>query len=282
RANVPLVAAVVLGDSTARLDTRGDLVLGGVADAGRTKLLNSTPFSYQGRAYAGEGYSWFSLWTPATAVDLFSAGGNLTPTTAWGEGGVNEDVVKARRDNNLGATFQGHFYPSILRAVAASGSLYYGVGTANLLANNGAAFTRTEFGLTLSPAPQGAQYANVTGKGVLELLARDSIQASGYAITASTADPAALTSPFRPGFMGVIAYTGGGPYGFSPVTVHNMHPSVANAETDWLIGFSGRYTNAPLFTFASQATSAYAAALAAFLVVLAARGLELGVVDAAQ
>ncbi|KPU99884.1 hypothetical protein APR52_02575 [Variovorax paradoxus] len=251
---------LVLGDSTARLDTRGDLVLGGVADAGRTKLLNSTPFSYQGRAYAGEGYSWFSLWTPATAVDLFSAGGNLTPTTAWGEGGVNEDVVKARRDNNLGATFQGHFYPSILRAVAASGSLYYGVGTANLLANNGAAFTRTEFGLTLSPAPQGAQYANVTGKGVLELLARDSIQASGYAITASTADPAALTSPFRPGFMGVIAYTGGGPYGFSPVTVHNLHPSVANAETDWLIGFSGRYTNAPLFTFASQATSAYAAA----------------------
>ena len=75
---------LVPGDSGVRIDARGDLVLGGTADAGRVKqLTNGSPFNYQGVERQGEGWSWFSLWTPATAIDLFSAGGNLTPTSAW-------------------------------------------------------------------------------------------------------------------------------------------------------------------------------------------------------
>ncbi|PBI85527.1 Heme/hemopexin-binding protein precursor [Variovorax boronicumulans] len=247
---------LVLGDSAARLDTRGDLVLGGVADPGRTRLLNATPFTYQGVRHSGEGWSWFSLWTPATGVDLFSAGGHLTPTTAWAEGTVREDVVSGRDDGNHSATGDGHFYPSILRAVAASGSLYYGVGTTNL-STNGVRVLRTERGLSLAPSPQGAQFTNATGKGELELLAHGSIYAGGYGITASSADPAGLSSPFRPGFVGVLAYTGGGEHGSDPTLVHNTDPSVA-AYSGWVSRFGGRSGSASLFAFGTQGTSSYA------------------------
>jgi hypothetical protein len=247
---------LVIGDATARLDTRGDLVLGGVADPGRSLQYNATPFSYQGVAYAGEGWSWFSLWTPASAVDLFSAGGNLTPTTAWAEGRPTEDVVSPPQGRNQSASLDGHFYPSILRAVAANGSMYYGVGTTTLSNPMGQSPLRVSMGLTLAPSPHGEQFVNVTGKGELQLLAMDSIYASGYPITASTADPLALTSPFRPGFSGLLSYTGGGPFGFDPVRVHNVAPEAA-AYSDWAL-YGGRYNGAALFTFASAATSAYA------------------------
>ncbi|MDR6672180.1 filamentous hemagglutinin family protein [Xanthomonas sp. 1678] len=248
---------LVVGDATARLDSRGDLVLGGVVDPGRSLQYNATPFSYQGVAHEGEGWSWFSLWTPASAVDLFSAGGNLTPTTAWAESGVSEDVVSPSHGRNQSATLDGHFYPSILRAVAANGSMYYGVGTTPLL-NPMAPQSplRVSMGLTLAPSPHGEQFVNVTGKGELQLLAMDSIYASGYPITASTADPLALTSPFRPGFSGLVSYTGGGQWGFDPVRVHNVAPEAA-AYSDWALE-GGRYNGAALFTFASAATSAYA------------------------
>ena len=247
---------LVLGDAVARLDTRGDLVLGGVADPGRTKLLNATPFTYDGRYHAGGGWSWFSLWTPATAIDLFSAGGNLTPTTAWAEGQAREETQQAVQGANQSPSRDGQHYPSILRAVSASGSLYYGVGTTSL--RYGAVVRAERMGLTLAPAPIGAQYANATGTGELQLLARDAIYAGGYAVTASTADPAGLSSPFRPGFMGVVAATGGGDQGQGPVVVHNVHPDLL-ANQGATVSGNGRQNTASLFTFGSQATSAYAA-----------------------
>ncbi len=249
---------LVLGDSSARLDTRGDLVLGGVGDPGRTKLLNATPFTYAGQQVAGEGWSSFSLWTPSTSIDLFSAGGNLTPTTEWAGGANNEDIAIDRRGSNASGTLDGDFYPSILRAVAANGSLYYGVGTTALRNNFGSTPLRVLRGLTLAPAPQGSQFINATGKGELALLAGDSIYASGYAITASTADPRALSSPFNPAFMGITAQTGGGPNGFSPTRIHNA--AAANiAFNDWITDGNGRISNASLLNFGSQATSSYAA-----------------------
>ena len=33
-----------------------------------------------GTALAGGGYSWFSMWTDSTAIELASAGGNLAPS----------------------------------------------------------------------------------------------------------------------------------------------------------------------------------------------------------
>lgn len=186
---------LVPGDSGVRLDARGDLVLASVVDPGRvTQYHNGTPFNYQGKQLGGEGWSWFSLWTPGTAIDLFSAGGNLTPNNAW--------------QTNIGdqAATDGRFVvPSILRAVAASGSLYYGNAT---LGNKdgGNQLVRSPYGVVLAPAPQGPQFAH-PGTGQLELLAADSIYASGYAVTQSGADPATLPSPFHPGFAGVIGTT---------------------------------------------------------------------------
>jgi hypothetical protein len=115
-----------------RIDTRGDLVLGGAADPGRTLQLESGAFSYQGLQHANNGWSWFSMWTPATAIDLLSAGGQLTPTTAWAGGGGSEDVRWNASGRNESGNNDGYFYPSILRAAAANGSLYYGVGTTDL------------------------------------------------------------------------------------------------------------------------------------------------------
>lgn len=249
---------LVLGDTAARLDTRGDLVLGGVADPGRTRLYSSSPFSYMGTRYSGEGWSWFSLWTPGTSVDLFSAGGNLTPTTAWADGGSYEDIHATVKGRNQSSTMDGaNFYPSILRASAASGSIYYGVGTTGLINNFGSTPLRTEFGMTVAPSPVGDQYVNATGRNQLELLARQSIYASGYAVTASAADPASLSSPFRPGFVGVLAFTGGGDWGTQPIRVTTVSPLIAD-RTEWLQALSGRSNTGTLFTNGTTATTGYA------------------------
>lgn len=246
---------LVLGDAAARLDARGDIVLGGVADPGRTRLYNMTPFDYLGNHYTGEGWSWFSLWTPATAVDLFSAGGSLTPTTSYADGRSYEDIIQPGKGHNFSPTPDaGHIYPSVLRASAGSGSIYYGVGASELYTSyGGSTFTRTQYGLTLAPSPVGSQFVNTTGKGQLELLARNSLYANGYSITASTADPAALSSPFNPGFMGVLAWTGGN----RAVVVNTVHPDIAS-RNDWLTGVSGRDANASLFTHGDTETAGYA------------------------
>ncbi|MCT9813140.1 filamentous hemagglutinin family protein [Acidovorax sp. Be4] len=248
---------LVLGDSTVRIETRGDLVLGGVADPGRTLALESTPFTYQGTRHAGHGWSSFSMWTPATAIDLLSAGGNLTPTTAWAEGGGNEDVRWSVDGRNQSANEDGYFYPSILRAAAANGSLYYGVSTTTLTNSFGQTPLRVAFGVTLAPSPTDAQFVNATGKGELQLLAGDSIFGSGFMFSASTADPAALSSVFRPGFVGRVADTGGGQYGWDPLWVHNTAAEMADRNS-WISRDGGRANVAPLFTFGSTATSGYA------------------------
>ena len=72
---------LVPGDSAVYLETMGDLVLSGVSDAGRVRVLN-TSIQAPGRLSVGGSQSWFSLWTPATAINLLSAGGNVTPDTS--------------------------------------------------------------------------------------------------------------------------------------------------------------------------------------------------------
>ncbi|MDN2718660.1 filamentous haemagglutinin family protein [Janthinobacterium sp. SUN120] len=186
---------LVPGDSGVRIDARGDLVLGGTADAGRVKQLgNGSPFNYQGVARTGEGWSWFSLWTPATAIDLFSAGGNLTPTSSW----INSTIG----DNH--APTDGRFVmPSVLRAVAASGSLYYGNASLGRLGGDGGKVDMPQNGVILAPSPVAPQFVR-TGTGQLEMLAADSIHAAGYPITPSGADPRMLPNPFNPGFVGAL------------------------------------------------------------------------------
>ena len=186
---------LVPGDSGVRIDARGDVVLGGVADAGRVKQLGyGSPFSYQGVERTGEGWSWFSLWTPATAIDLFSAGGNLTPTSSW---------INATPGDNHAPTDGRFVMPSVLRAVAASGSLYYGNASLGRLGGDGGKVDMPQNGVILAPSPVAPQFVR-TGTGQLEMLAADSIHAAGYPITPSGADPRMLPNPFNPGFVGAL------------------------------------------------------------------------------
>lgn len=162
---------LTLGDGTATLRSRGDLVLSRADDAGRTQQQNTTPYSLVTDGvrtdFAGGGYGWFSLWTNHTAVDLFAAGGNLMP------------VVLGERERRE--------YPATLRATAAQGSICYGAprDTINPMVTS----------LILAPSPTGG----------LELLARDSIFALRSAIDMSGADPAAIPTPINPAFVGLGA-----------------------------------------------------------------------------
>lgn len=174
---------LVPGDATISLGARGDLVLGGAADAGRTDARNWQPVDLDGGKSIGR--SWFSLWTDHTAIDLFSAGGNLTPSTQVGElAAGSSDSVRDRMD--FSATDGRFVYPSILRATAPGGSLYYGPSA--LWTDN--SLNTTRYSLLLAPG----------GRAQLEFLAGDSIYAGGYAITPSNAPVSSLATPFNPAF----------------------------------------------------------------------------------
>ncbi|MCW5298901.1 filamentous hemagglutinin N-terminal domain-containing protein [Herbaspirillum lusitanum] len=169
------------GDSAVYLDTLGDLVLATAADPGRVFSTNTTAFTAAGNRYAGGGQSWFSLWTPRTAVNLFAAGGNLTPGT---------DV--ANQGSSIGNSNPGDIvvvYPSILRATAATGSIYYGYSAAPV-SNS----TPTTKSLVLAPS----------AKGALEFLAGNSLFGGAYPISMSGSD-APLPTPFNPAFAGFAA-----------------------------------------------------------------------------
>ncbi|WP_215407126.1 filamentous haemagglutinin family protein [Janthinobacterium sp. JC611] len=239
---------LVPGDSGVRIDARGDLVLGGTADAGRVKQLgNGSPFNYQGVARTGEGWSWFSLWTPATAIDLFSAGGNLTPTSSW---------INSTLGDNHAPTDARFVMPSVLRAVAASGSLYYGNASLGRLGENGKV-DMPQNGVILAPSPVAPQFVK-TGTGQLEMLAADSIHAAGYPITPSGADPRLLPNPFNPGFVGALDKVW---YGLLPL--HNVS---ANALAPGALKWFGSTPNGasdagqqlyPLFSMTPPTVSDY-------------------------
>ncbi|WP_106804358.1 filamentous hemagglutinin family protein [Pseudomonas sp. S5D5] len=157
------------GDATFNLSTRGDLVLQDVADPGRAPQMNV--LAYENNGVSGVGQSWFSLWTDRTAIDLFSAGGNLTPLTDTAE-------------SDLAAV-----YPATLRAVAANGSLYY--GRASTLNTNVLPPLKA---LVLAPSTNGQ----------LQLLAGDSIYGGDLTISRSSAAPDTLASILHPAFQGFI------------------------------------------------------------------------------
>ncbi|MGK5060963.1 filamentous haemagglutinin family protein [Janthinobacterium sp. LB3P112] len=161
---------LVPGDATFSVATLGDQVLQDVADPGRVLMFNAAPY-ISAAGEPGAGYSWFSLWTRRTALDLFSAGGNMTPLTA--PIGTATDLAVV--------------YPSIVRAAAANGSLYYG----KTITDWGSATIYTE-PLLLAPSPNAQ----------LEWLAGDSIYAGGYAVSQSGAAADSMATPFKPAFEG--------------------------------------------------------------------------------
>ncbi len=190
RAANPIVATVaneeggiivVAGDGTVTIDTMRDLVLGGAGDAGRLPMQNEPGFTVTNTdgstaTAANGGISSFSLWTASTSISLFSAGGNLTPTTQPLFGSLASAV------SNDMQTDDRFLYPGTLLAIAPSGSIYYGT-----IQPQGSSMA---YPLELAPAPLGQ----------LELLAEGSVYASGYAIDISGAndDANSLSNPFRP------------------------------------------------------------------------------------
>ncbi len=231
---------LVLGDAAVRMETRGDLVLANATDAGRVPQLHGgTPFSANGVDYSSSGWSWFSLWTPSTAIDLLSAGGNLTP-------------AQVHRDTD-GASDLHHMYPSVLRAAAANGNVYYGNYAKSPTSGENNDYHQA--GVVLAPQPVADQFTTGTPTGgQLELLAGGSIYGQGTVFSASGADPTRLVDPFNPGFVGR-----GSRVWYGLEVIHN---TAANAVASGPLlsgsGVSGdvaqRY---PLFTFITPTASGY-------------------------
>lgn len=203
---------LVPGDATYSLATAGDLVVQDVLDPGRVNVWNKSAFSRG--AQQGSGDSWFTLWTGHTAIDLFSAGGNLTPNVS----GTASDLAIV--------------YPSILRATAAGGNLYYGraIRTAAIddayIAN-----------LLLAPGADSE----------LQFLARDSIYAGGMFVTPSAANPTFMATPWQPAFVGS--------FGSLIVAGGNNLSANTGLQTE---GTGGHSNPRPLFTFGSATASAAA------------------------
>ena len=161
----------------------------------------------------GGGNGWFTLWTPSTAINLFSAGGNLTPMTVSNSRFLGEelssDVTRVSADGR-----RYFVYPSIVRAVAADGNI--------VLADNAAGYDNPV--LLLAPSAGGQ----------LEMLAGRSILANGaHAVSMSAAD-APLPTPWRPAF--------------SAFEVSNGNPILTNTSKDGVQPGALGY-NKPLFVF---------------------------------
>lgn len=205
---------LVPGDSAVYLETLGDLVLGGAGDPGRSQSPNRSAFSIGGTNYLGGGQSWFTLWTDHTAINLISAGGNLTPTTS-----SSEDPYRNSDQNMADGSF---LYPSVLRAAALGGNIYYGV---NALSYMRSLPDLTPAFVTLAPST----------RGVLEMLARDSIYGGRYSFNMSGSG-VALPTPLNPAFMG------------SEVDVLG-HIKVTNASPNGIVDLGGNPVPLSLFFF---------------------------------
>lgn len=203
---------LVPGDASFNLATSGDLMVQNVIDPGRVNVWNKSYFSRG--TELGSADSWFTLWTGHTAIDLFSAGGNLTP-----------NVLDTQSD-------LANLYPSILRATAAAGNIYYG-----------AAVRDDAIDANYSPSLLLAPGAN----SELQFLARDSIYAGGMFVSPSAADPGIVATPWQPAFVGAI--------GNQMVEGGNNLSEGGSVATTGAISFSNPR---PFFVFGSPTASAAA------------------------
>lgn len=184
---------LMLGDSAATLATRGDLVVAGTGDPGRVALPDSLSYLPDGASELSTGgQSWFSLWTDNTAINLISAGGDLTPSVQLREVSTNGVALSG---SNYSATDGRFVWPGQLSITAANGNVYLGksaLGQATAVQYNSA------YSILLAPSEQGS----------LEILAGDSIYGSGYVVSRSAASLSAVPTPFNPAFA--VFNSGGG------------------------------------------------------------------------
>ncbi|WP_081768830.1 filamentous haemagglutinin family protein [Herbaspirillum sp. RV1423] len=161
---------VTPGDGAVTVATRGDLVFGGAGDAGMGPSSDVKGMYYTMRdangmptVIAQGANTQFTLWTPSTAIQLYSAGGDATPMTGATPGSLG-------------------FYPGSLSVVAANGN----IRVTETSSAGGLAPV-----IELIPSPIGQ----------LQLLAAGTIYGSGATVSMSGADMASLATPLRPYFM---------------------------------------------------------------------------------
>jgi filamentous hemagglutinin family protein len=174
---------VVPGDGTVTITTDRDLVLQGAADPGRVTEQNLTDlagYTQLGTVTDPAGFSGFSLWQDSTSIALFSAGGNVTPTTL-------PNLTTNIPVFNDAPTDYRSLYPATLLVTAATGSIIYGQDNAPPSAGHG----YSTYSLETAPAPDGT----------VSFLAGTSIIANGYAVDLSGANPAGLSLPTDPAFV---------------------------------------------------------------------------------
>ena len=103
---------VAPGDAEISIETRRDLVIGAVSDP--TRLPQQYLSTLTTSTGSVTGLTWFSLWQPRTEADLFSLGGNVTPTAPSAGGSVR--VLRQRGDGrrdichprSISADAEGH------------------------------------------------------------------------------------------------------------------------------------------------------------------------------
>ena len=175
---------VIPGDGTVSISTDRDLVLEGAADPGRiieqslTSLAADT--TQLGTLQSGGGDTGFSLWRSGTSISLFSAGGNVTPTTL-------PNLNSGFSIYNDAPTDYRSLYPATLLVTAATGDIIYGQDGAP--PSSGSAGNAL-FSLETMPSQNGQ----------VAFLAGGSIYANGYAVDLSGANPAGLSLPTNPAF----------------------------------------------------------------------------------
>ena len=234
---------ITLGDGSVNLRTRGDLVLGGLADPGRVLEANTTLAS--NGSQTGNGETWFSLWQASTAVSTFSAGGNIVPIFAQGSpfGGGDGAADSSGGDSGTGTTYNSFLYPPILRVTASGGSVYFGNDTN---ATNPTA-------LELAPSPQGR----------LDILAEGSIYANAsnssgpgsqttpliLDISGANADRSSIPNPFKPAFY-LFNPTSSSPFSLAILDYNTNLNGSTTVHIDPTSGaVSVALGNLPLFAF---------------------------------
>ena len=184
---------VLPGDGTVSIDAERDLVLGAAADPGRVfeqSVTSLNAYDLGDNSDSG-GYTAFSLWQPATAISLFSGGGNVTPTTVPNQlSQITASVIQ-----NDTPTDYRSIYPATLLVTAATGDIIYGQDGSQPGRGSG----YTQYSLETMPAATGQ----------VEFLAGGSIIANGYAVDISGADPAHLSLPTDPAFTSDASATSG-------------------------------------------------------------------------
>ncbi|MDY0241490.1 MAG: filamentous hemagglutinin N-terminal domain-containing protein, partial [Rhodospirillaceae bacterium] len=175
---------VVIGDGSADLRARGDLVFGG---AGNPGMIFPGGSVWDGPS--------FSLWRHDTAIKLLSAGGNMVPLNTSAYAGQNKQW-----DYSDGRVM----LPPIFEAVAAHGSLYWAGNARIELAPSRDGYLDLLAGDSIYAAAFRVGYSNDTFP-------------AAWSVSGAKTDENSIPNPFRPG-------TGRAYFQFQPDTVtSNLH-----------------------------------------------------------